>query len=66
MGFSSEVRKELRPIDLLLFNWLHGKDAYVDVTGGSPLVGVGLKSLLFGPWCFFSQCCGKKEKEIYC
>ena len=32
MGFCSEVGKNLRPADLLLFNWLNGKDACVDVT----------------------------------
>ena len=38
-GFSSETGKDLRPMDLLLFNWAHGKDACVDVTGGSAFAG---------------------------
>ncbi|GJX74400.1 hypothetical protein Tco_0312995, partial [Tanacetum coccineum] len=33
MGFRSGDGKDLRPADLLLFNWLQGKDACLDVTG---------------------------------
>ena len=44
VGFSSETGKDLRPVDLLLFNWLQGKDACVDVTRGSPFVGAGVFS----------------------
>ena len=39
MGFYSKFEKDLRPVDLLLYNWLHGKDTCVDVTGSSPFVG---------------------------
>ena len=39
MGFYSEAGKELRLEGLLLFNWLHGKDACLDVIGGSPFAG---------------------------
>ena len=45
MGFYSEVGKELRLDSLLLFNWLHGKDACLDVTGGSPFAGTGVSHL---------------------
>ena len=44
MGFLSEDGKELRPADLLLFNWLQGKDACLDVTGISPFAGGGTTS----------------------
>ena len=44
LGFYSEVRKDLRPADILLFNWLHGKDACLDVTGGSPFAGTKVTS----------------------
>ena len=44
MGFYPETGKNLRPTGILLFNWLHGKDACVDVTGGSPFVGAGVSS----------------------
>ena len=40
----SEARRDLRPTDLLLFNWLHGKDTCVDVTGGSSFVGTRVSS----------------------
>ena len=33
MGFLLEDRKELRPSDLLLFNWIQGIDACLDMTG---------------------------------
>ena len=36
MGFYLEAGKELRSAILHMFNWLHGKDACVDVTRGSP------------------------------
>ena len=49
VGFSPEAGKDLRPADLLLINWLHGKDAYVDVTEG----------------LLFNQCGRKKENEIH-
>ena len=44
VGFSSEAGKVHRPADLLLFNWLQGKDAYVAVTGGSPFAGTRVSS----------------------
>ena len=44
LGFLSKAEKDLRPADLNLFNWLHVKDAYVDVTGYSPFAGIGFSS----------------------
>nr|GEY60566.1 beta-myrcene synthase [Tanacetum cinerariifolium] len=41
-------RKDLRPADLLLFNWLQGKDAYLDVTCISPFAGIGATSCAHG------------------
>ena len=35
---------DLRPTDLLLFNWLHSKDACVEVIGGLPFAGTGVSS----------------------
>nr|GEV36277.1 zinc finger, CCHC-type [Tanacetum cinerariifolium] len=40
MGFLSDDGKDLRPVDFLLFNWLQGKDACLDVTCISPFAGV--------------------------
>ena len=39
MGFLSEAGHDLRPADLLLFNWHRGKDVCLDVTGISPFAG---------------------------
>ncbi|GJS01520.1 hypothetical protein Tco_0318028 [Tanacetum coccineum] len=44
MGFLSEDRNDLRPADLLLFNWLQGKDACLDVTCISRFAGMGASS----------------------
>nr|GEY44161.1 tRNA-dihydrouridine(16/17) synthase [NAD(P)(+)]-like [Tanacetum cinerariifolium] len=38
------VDGDLRPADLLLFNWLQGKDACLDVTCISPFAGIGATS----------------------
>nr|GEW96172.1 putative reverse transcriptase domain-containing protein [Tanacetum cinerariifolium] len=48
MGFLSDDGKDLRPADLLLFNWLQGKDAYLDVTCISPFVDIGATSWAHG------------------
>ncbi|KAL5732102.1 hypothetical protein ACHQM5_004757 [Ranunculus cassubicifolius] len=36
-----EGRSTLRPADVLVFGWVGGKHACVDLTGVSPLVGLG-------------------------
>ncbi|PWA81441.1 hypothetical protein CTI12_AA187660 [Artemisia annua] len=48
MGFLLKGRKELQPADLLLFNWLEGKYACLDVTGISPFAGTGASSWALG------------------
>ena len=48
LGFNSEAGKDLRPADILLFNWLLRKYACVDVTGGSPFVETEFTSLAPG------------------
>ncbi|GJV80472.1 hypothetical protein Tco_1516342 [Tanacetum coccineum] len=48
MGFLSDDRRDLRPADLLLFNWIQGKDVCLDVTGISPFAGMGSNSLAPG------------------
>nr|GEZ43906.1 putative reverse transcriptase domain-containing protein [Tanacetum cinerariifolium] len=44
MGFLSEDGKDLRHTDLLLFNWLQGKDTCLDVTDISPFASTGVNS----------------------
>lgn len=48
MGFLSEDVKDLCPADLLLFNWIQGKDACLDVTCISPFAGMGATSFASG------------------
>nr|GFB00521.1 hypothetical protein [Tanacetum cinerariifolium] len=48
MGFLSEDGKDLRHADLLLFNWIQGKDAYLVVTGISPFASMGTTSWVPG------------------
>ena len=61
MGFLSEDGKELRPADLLLFNWLQGKDACLDVTGISPFAGVGATS--WSPGIALHNAVEKKKRK---
>ncbi|GKB45121.1 hypothetical protein Tco_0890063 [Tanacetum coccineum] len=44
IGFLSEDENDLRPADLLLFNWSQGKDACLDVTDISPFAGMRVNS----------------------
>nr|GEW54314.1 CAAX amino terminal protease [Tanacetum cinerariifolium] len=44
MGLLAEDGKDLRPAGLLLFNWLQGKDACLDVTGIPPFAVMGVTS----------------------
>ena len=48
MGFLSEDGKDLRLANLLLFNWLQGKDVCLDVIGISPFASGGTTSWALG------------------
>ncbi|GKB22618.1 hypothetical protein Tco_0862019 [Tanacetum coccineum] len=61
MGFRSGDGKDLRLADLLLFNWLQGKDACLDVTGISPFAGMGAKS--WAPAVALLNAVEKKKKK---
>ncbi|KAJ0470936.1 hypothetical protein HanIR_Chr14g0724201 [Helianthus annuus] len=43
-----ERRSTLRPADLLVFGWVRGKHACVDLTGVSPLVGLRKNGFVAG------------------
>ncbi|GKC82101.1 hypothetical protein Tco_1137818 [Tanacetum coccineum] len=62
MGFLSEDGRDLRPADLLLFNWIQGKDVCLDVTGISSFAGMGANS--WAPGGSFAQCRGKEKEEV--
>ncbi|CAO2841665.1 unnamed protein product [Amaranthus hypochondriacus] len=49
------------PADILLFNWLHGKNACVDVTGGSPFVGTGVSA--WAPGVSLANAAERKKKK---
>ncbi|GKE76552.1 hypothetical protein Tco_1542672, partial [Tanacetum coccineum] len=61
MGFLSEDRKDLRPADLLLFNWLQGKDACLDVTCISPFASMGATAC--APEAALHNAVEKKKKK---
>lgn len=61
LGFLSEVGRELRPADVLLFNWFQGKDACLDVTRVSPFAGIGATS--WAPVAALSNAVEKKRKK---
>ncbi|GJT18888.1 retrovirus-related pol polyprotein from transposon TNT 1-94 [Tanacetum coccineum] len=61
MGFLSEEGKNLRPADLLLFNWLQGKDACLDVTCISPFAGMGATACV--PGAALHNAVEKKKKK---
>jgi len=41
-------RSTLRPADVMVYGWVGGKHACVDLTGVSPLVGLGVRPLTVG------------------
>ncbi|KAL8132720.1 hypothetical protein AgCh_008265 [Apium graveolens] len=63
LGFLSDAGQELRPSDLLLFNWSQGKDACLDVTDISPFAGGGVSS--WAPGVALLNAAEKKKKEVF-
>nr|GEU92017.1 putative ribonuclease H-like domain-containing protein [Tanacetum cinerariifolium] len=47
-------RSTLRPADILIFGWVGGKHAFVDLTGVSPFVGFS-QGFTVGQGCFESR-----------
>ena len=43
-----DIRSTLRPADVMVYGWVGGKHAYVDLTGVSPLVGLGVGPFTVG------------------
>ncbi|GKA23254.1 hypothetical protein Tco_0709216 [Tanacetum coccineum] len=60
-GFPLGDGKDLRPADLLLYNWLQGKDACLDVTCISPFAGMGATS--WAPGVALHNAVEKKKKK---
>ena len=61
LRFYSEAGKNLRPTDILLFNWLQGKDACVDVTRDTPFAGTGVTS--WAPGVSLANAAERKRKK---
>ncbi|GJV46008.1 hypothetical protein Tco_1430544 [Tanacetum coccineum] len=61
IGFLSEDGKDLRLVELLLFNWFQDKDACLDVTGISPLVGMG--EISWAPGVALHNAMEKKKRK---
>ncbi|GJR19472.1 putative reverse transcriptase domain-containing protein [Tanacetum coccineum] len=61
MGFLLEDGRDIRPANLLLFNWLQGKDACSDVKDISRFASMGAKS--WAPWVALHNIVEKKRKK---
>jgi len=62
----SEGRSALRPADILIFGWAGGKHACVDVTGVSPLVGLGNGGFTVGHAALKAATCKVTKHEKAC
>ena len=61
LGFLLETGNDLRRANLLLFNWVHGKDACVDVIESSPFDGTGVSS--WAPSASLANVAERKRKK---
>ncbi|GKE26739.1 hypothetical protein Tco_1442123 [Tanacetum coccineum] len=61
MGFLLEDGRDIRHANLLLFNWLQGKDACSDVKDISRFASMGAKS--WAPWVALHNIVEKKRKK---
>ncbi|KAL7587980.1 hypothetical protein Lser_V15G37869 [Lactuca serriola] len=59
-------RSTLRPADILVFGWIGGKHACVDLTGVSPLVGLGSRSFTAGHAALKAAVCKVVKHENSC
>ena len=51
-----ERRSTLRPADVMVYGWVGGKHDCVDLTGISPLVGLGVGPFIVGQTALISIC----------
>ncbi|GJY80916.1 hypothetical protein Tco_0493667 [Tanacetum coccineum] len=58
----SDRRSTLRPVDVLVFGWVGGKNACVDLTGVSPLVGLSSRCFTAGQAALKASKLTKHEK----
>ncbi|XP_026391994.1 uncharacterized protein LOC113287446 [Papaver somniferum] len=48
LGLSSDDGKDLKPVDILVYNWVNGQDFYFDVTGVSPFASINGRTFVPG------------------
>ncbi|GJT94736.1 hypothetical protein Tco_1090254 [Tanacetum coccineum] len=59
----SDERSKLRPPDILVFRWVGGKHACVDLTGVSPLVGLSNRGFIVGHAALKAASCKVTKHE---
>ncbi|GJT83174.1 hypothetical protein Tco_1057516, partial [Tanacetum coccineum] len=62
----SDGRSTLRPADVLVFGWVGGKHACVDLTGVSPLVGLSSWGFIVGQAALKAASCKVTKHEKAC
>ncbi|GKB74539.1 putative reverse transcriptase domain-containing protein [Tanacetum coccineum] len=62
----SDGRSTLRPADILVFGWVGGKHACVDLTGVSPLVGLSSRGFTVGEAALKAASCKVTKHEKAC
>ncbi|GJY27321.1 hypothetical protein Tco_0402047 [Tanacetum coccineum] len=62
----SDGRSTLRPADVLVFGWVGGKHACVDLTGVSPLVGLSSRGFTVGQAALKAASCKVTKHEKAC
>nr|GFA14378.1 putative reverse transcriptase domain-containing protein [Tanacetum cinerariifolium] len=62
----SDRRSTLRPADVLIFGWVGGKHACVDLTGVSPLVGLSSRGFTAGQAALKAASCKVTKHEKTC
>ncbi|GKE72707.1 hypothetical protein Tco_1534748 [Tanacetum coccineum] len=62
----SDRRSTLRPPDILIFGWVGGKHACVDLTGDSPLVGLSSRGFTVGHATLKVASCKVAKHEKAC
>ncbi|GJR69123.1 putative reverse transcriptase domain-containing protein [Tanacetum coccineum] len=62
----SDGRSTLRPADILVFGWVGGKHACVDLTGVSPLVGLSSRGFTVGQTALKAASCKVTKHEKAC
>jgi hypothetical protein len=61
-----EERSTLRPADVMVYGWVGGKHACVDLTGVSPLVGLGTRTFIAGHAALKAASCKVVKHEKAC